>query len=139
MSQVGMDSAGFIPLITGGSSYLSFTEGEFTYAEYEYSDQQLSSATNNPNGGLGHFPYGILDTHFSQRGRQGRVLRLAWDTNTQYAFGVDQNTALVVTDNGSGATMTVMGEGGAYIFDLSYAYSIDELYVGKNLYLSFYL
>jgi cyanophycinase len=53
-------------------------------------------ASWNSSGGLGLFPYGLLDTHFSQRRREGRLTRMARATRTPLAFGIDENTALVV-------------------------------------------
>lgn len=47
----------------------------------------------------GFFNYGLLDTHFSERGRQGRIVRLADHTQVPFAFGVDENTALLVQNN----------------------------------------
>jgi cyanophycinase len=46
--------------------------------------------------GLGLFRHGLLDTHFSERDRQDRLVELARRTGTRVAFGVDENTALVV-------------------------------------------
>ena len=40
--------------------------------------------------GFGFFNYGIIDTHFSQRGRQGRITSLALETGVRFAFGVDE-------------------------------------------------
>lgn len=47
-------------------------------------------------------PNYLLDTHFSQRGREARLIRLIQDTRimsigTTRGFGVDEDTALVVT------------------------------------------
>jgi cyanophycinase len=50
----------------------------------------------DPAGGLGLFTHGSLDTHFSERGREGRLIRLAAETGQRFAFGVDEDTALVV-------------------------------------------
>jgi cyanophycinase len=38
-------------------------------------------------GGLGFFQYGLLDTHFGERGRQGRFIRLLLDTRATVPQG----------------------------------------------------
>lgn len=55
-----------------------------------------NSLTYQANGGLGLFLWGVLDTHFSERGRQGRLLGLVSQTGGQFGFGVDETTALLV-------------------------------------------
>ncbi len=78
-------------------------------------NDQLTYASN---GGLGLFPYGILDTHFSERGRQGRLAQLLYDTQSAFAFGVDERTALIVTRNNSGKVeLGVSGESGVFIVE----------------------
>jgi len=74
--------------------------------------------TYNSLGGLGLFTWGITDTHFSERGRQGRLAKLALDTNTRFAFGVDEATALVVSDiNTNNPTFNIVGQSGVFIVD----------------------
>ncbi|WP_440897977.1 cyanophycinase [Amphibacillus sp. Q70] len=73
-------------------------------------------------GGLGFFDYGIVDSHFSERGREGRSIRLASDTRIDKVFGLDETTALVVTAvNRPRAKMEVIGQNGVQILDLSKA------------------
>lgn len=67
----------------------------------------------HPDGGLGTFPLGILDTHFSERGRDYRLARVLIDTQRDLAIGVDETTALRVDlDHGRWRTR-VIGHGGA--------------------------
>lgn len=76
--------------------------------------------TYRSSGGLGLFHWGILDTHFSERGRQGRLAKLALDTNTLFAFGVDEATALVVDNiNGEQIELSVVGQSGVFIIENS--------------------
>ncbi|MDU0112016.1 cyanophycinase [Psychrosphaera aquimarina] len=76
--------------------------------------------TYRAKGGLGLFHWGVLDTHFSERGRQGRLAQLLIDTNTKYGLGVDEATALVVTNvNKQKATFNVIGQGGVFIIENS--------------------
>jgi len=104
-----------IPMITGGESYYALKSGSYTTISGD-------NLAYDPLGGYGFFNYGTLDTHFSERGRQGRIVRLAWDQVKSMAYGVDENTALVVTNvDTTSANMEVLGQGGVFIFDLSAA------------------
>lgn len=58
---------------------------------------------------------GLVDVHFSERGRQGRLLVLAVATKTQWAFGIDENTAFKVVENGD---IEIIGQsGGVVVFE----------------------
>ncbi|TCP55423.1 cyanophycinase [Tumebacillus sp. BK434] len=70
--------------------------------------------TWNPRGGLGLFPYGLLDSHFSERRRLARMLHLAEATGWQRVYGIDEDTALVVQE-GQG---TVLGANRLVVADL---------------------
>nr|Q8KQN8.1 RecName: Full=Cyanophycinase; AltName: Full=Extracellular CGPase; Short=CPHEpa; AltName: Full=Extracellular cyanophycinase; Flags: Precursor [Pseudomonas anguilliseptica]AAL40891.1 extracellular cyanophycinase [Pseudomonas anguilliseptica] len=101
------------PMVTGGESYDGLRYGVYTTP----SGDDLSY---DMQGGFGFFNYGLLDTHFSERGRQGRIVRLADHTQVPFAFGVDENTALLVQNNATlgQVEMEVIGENGVFIFDL---------------------
>ena len=59
--------------------------------------------------GLGFLDNGIIDQHFSQRrGRLARLTRAAIEEKIRYGFGIDENTSIVVTRDGS---MEVLGPG----------------------------
>lgn len=106
------------PMITGGESYNALRYGPYTTINPDYPDD----LSYDPQGGFGLFSYGLLDTHFSERGRQGRIVRLAAAVAKPMAYGVDENTALVVTDaDTSAARMEVIGQNGVWLFDLSQA------------------
>lgn len=76
--------------------------------------------TYRSKGGLGLFHWGILDTHFSERGRQGRLAKLTLDTDARFAFGVDEATALVVEQiNNEQIALKVVGQSGVFIVDNS--------------------
>ena len=107
-----------VPMITEGESYEAILKGANPLVG---SPPFVSELYYNPLGGFGFFPYGLTDTHFSARGRQGRTIRLAADLDMPMVFGIDENTALVVRDVGNQAEMTVLGEQGVSIFDLSEA------------------
>ena len=107
------------PMITNGESYEALRDGSVSLVGSPPFDNTLYY---NPLGGLGFFEYGLIDSHFSERGRQGRLIRLASDLGVDMAYGVDENTALVVTNAGTAeAKIKVLGEGGVFISDLAEA------------------
>ncbi|MGB3613168.1 MAG: cyanophycinase [Elainellaceae cyanobacterium] len=111
------------PMITEGESYEALTEEPISLVG---SPPFVRELHYNPLGGLGLFNYGLLDTHFSERGRQGRIIRLSSEVDVPRSYGVDENTALIVTDVGtSDVNMRVLGEGGVFISDLSNA-TVDD-------------
>ena len=101
------------PMVTGGESYDGLRYGV-------YNTPSGDDLAYDMQGGFGFFNYGLLDTHFSERGRQGRIVRLADHTQVPFAFGVDENTALLVQNNATlgQVEMEVIGENGVFIFDL---------------------
>ncbi|MGK7941940.1 MAG: cyanophycinase [Crocosphaera sp.] len=114
-----------LPMITGGESYEALKDRQLCEQDrdalfdrdYCYDRDDLSYY---PYGGFGFFKYGLLDTHFAERGRQGRIVRLAWDNRVDDAYAPDENTALVVTNvDTPNINISVIGENGVNIFDLS--------------------
>ncbi|MCX6278278.1 MAG: cyanophycinase [Bacteroidetes bacterium] len=81
-------------MIGGGNSLAALTHGVIT----DYSGDDFSeSAGVMMSKGLGFFPYGIVDQHFNQRVRIGRlIVALMYEKNRfNLGFGVDENTALI--------------------------------------------
>lgn len=99
-----------IPMIDGGSAHDVLVDGyDSGIAVFE--------------GGLGLFDYGITDTHFSERARETRLVKLAQQSGVRFGFGVDETTALIVRQeqNAAGverAHLGVTGAGGVFITDL---------------------
>jgi cyanophycinase len=50
------------------------------------------------DGGYNIFTRGMIDTHFSQRGREGRLIRALLETNYRFGFGIDEGTSLFVKE-----------------------------------------
>jgi cyanophycinase len=96
------------PMITAGSAHDSLQSG------YDGSNHEAT-------GGMGSFPWGVTDTHFSERARETRLIRLVEHAGVRFGFGVDETTALNVAEhnvNGTDrVTMQVTGSGGVYIVD----------------------
>ncbi len=96
------------PMVTAGESYDALARPR--------------RLTARVRGGLGFFRFGLIDTHFGERGRQGRLIRLGARHRQSLAFGVDEDTALVVTGAlGARPAMEVVGRRGVSVFDLSRA------------------
>ncbi len=117
-----------VPMVGGGSSYDALKSGfgqgrgvAGDTAELGQTDLNANfSPVIYPMGGLGVFRFGVLDSHFSRRAREGRLVRATFDSGMHYGFGVDENTALLVSQaDASGTThFSVLGAGGVFIADM---------------------
>jgi cyanophycinase len=96
------------PMITSGGS----VEALVHPPSPEPHDTRLSLGT-----GLGFFPYGLVDQHFLQRGRLGRLVAALLETGWARGFGIDENTAMVISDG----RLRVLGETGLLHVDVSRA------------------
>ena len=56
----------------------------------------------------------IVDQHFAQRQRYGRLMSIVASSPNLIGIGIDEDTAIEVTDNES---FTVIGRGAAYVLD----------------------
>jgi len=65
--------------------------------------------------GLGFLPGVVIDQHFLQRGRLGRLITALIREPAVLGFGIDENTAIAVTDN----QIEIIGEGSVTIVDES--------------------
>lgn len=63
--------------------------------------------------GLGFLRDVIIDQHFAERGRFGRLLGAVAHNPRLMGLGIDENTAAVVEQG----KMTVLGEGAVYVID----------------------
>ncbi|KAL3863804.1 hypothetical protein ACJMK2_005536 [Sinanodonta woodiana] len=127
-------------MIRGGVSWDALKYGAYETESSAHPDDLVYQRI----GGIGLFHNYVIDTHFSQRGREGRIIRLLWDTRKQslgsnYAFGVDENTALVVTHDGtSQGSGKVIGAAGVTLFDISSAIQTSARYFSiRDVYLSY--
>ena len=107
-----------VPMIGGGDSYATLKSG-FTKGQGPLPASDLSPVSY-ANGGLGFFKYGVLDSHFTRRTREGRLVRHTFESGMDYGFGVDENTSLVVgkPDAAGNTPFSVMGAGGVFIIDV---------------------
>jgi cyanophycinase len=65
--------------------------------------------------GMGFLPNVLIDQHFAQRGRLGRLLSALLMEPSVLGFGIDENTAMVV----EGDEFRVIGEGSVTVVDES--------------------
>lgn len=86
-------------MIANGDNYTALLNGARLFEDDGTNDLMYQE------GGLGFFQYGVMDTHFTERGRQGRLSRLLLDrmpaTGQNLGFGVDENTCMWVKNPGS--------------------------------------
>jgi cyanophycinase len=110
-----------VPMIGGGDSYPALAAGFQPGTGAALDTPALP--TQYAGGGHGFFKYGVLDSHFSQRVREGRLIRATQESQMDYGFGVDENTALVVgqPDAAGRVNMTVLGAGGVFVVDVRQA------------------
>ncbi|WP_165907409.1 cyanophycinase [Rheinheimera sp. D18] len=119
------------PMISGGQTSKALRYG--AYADepnaplcqfHQSCSSKLDSSllTYRVAGGLQSFTLGVTDTHFRERNREGRLLRLLIDTNTNFGFGMDEATALRANfTTPDSAQLQVEGRGGVWIADVSAA------------------
>ena len=80
-------------MITGGSSYDGLTSGSFSGG---YKPLRPNELSYDEYGGLGFLAGWIPDTHFSERGREGRLIRLVLHKQFDFLL-IKQNTYLILT------------------------------------------
>ncbi|MGG4168169.1 cyanophycinase [Rossellomorea vietnamensis] len=103
-------------MITGGDSLgglrQEFTTEDVSNPEDEYAPVYIEK-------GLGFFQWGIVDQHFNERSRLGRLVATAlrYKTADDLAYGIDEDTAMVV--NNQEGTISVLGRDNVTIVDTS--------------------
>ena len=101
------------PMIAGGTSAAAITRG-LRRTTVAASDSEEATSGVTITTGLGFFPAALADQHFLARGRFGRLLVALLDLDQfDLAFGIDENTALVV----DGSTVWNPGASDVVIMD----------------------
>ncbi len=72
------------------------------------------------SAGLGLLDGVIIDQHFDQRGRYGRLMSVVAASPSLLGIGIDENTAIVVTER---RWVEVIGAGGVFVIDGQYVIS----------------
>jgi cyanophycinase len=65
--------------------------------------------------GMAFLPGVVIDQHFAERGRLGRLLSAVMQQPVNLGFGIDENTAIVVSQD----KFTVVGQGSITVVDVS--------------------
>jgi len=129
--QAGGDITGqIVPMLTNGAPESALKRGAFKAiapsarcSETSLCDDsalQPGDLTYRSEGGTGLFPFGLLDTHFSERNREVRLSVFAYESKTRLGFGVDEATALAVNFLPNGDyELTVVGENGVFVTDIN--------------------
>jgi cyanophycinase len=101
------------PMIAGGTSAGAISNGVHRIALASADSDDAAGAVTISTG-LGLFPAALADQHFLARGRFGRLLVAMLELdNFDLAFGIDENTALVV----DGGTVWAAGASGVVVMD----------------------
>jgi cyanophycinase len=69
------------------------------------------------SAGLGLLPGAVVDQHFEQRNRYGRLLSIVAQSPSLLGIGVDEDTAAVVTHEDSTRRLVVTGRGAVTVVD----------------------
>lgn len=101
------------PMIASGTSVGALNEGVHILKnnDQDMGDDQLFLTT-----GLGFFTHGIVDQHFLERGRFGRLIVATQSIKSRYGFGIDENSAMVYSR--ADESIEVVGASGLIIVDL---------------------
>jgi cyanophycinase len=89
------------------------------------SDKSSTISALSMAPGLGLLPGVVIDSHFAERGRMGRLLGTVVQNPRNLGVGIDEDTA-IVTD---GTAFRVIGTGAVYVVDgsgISYSSLSDE-------------
>lgn len=116
------------PMILGGSSLHAISRGIDRRAEAadDFDAFRLGR-------GLGFFTWGVVDQHFLARGRIGRLVCAARACDQSMAFGIDENSALIVQNDRA----DVVGETGVVFIDLRRARFDSEGYPVRGARISY--
>ena len=114
-----------IPMIASGDSYSALVNGAFAQSPPDEGCQKNNSCGSVPHnaltyqekGGLGVITTGVIDTHFSERGRQVRLMKLAQVTSASLSVGVDETTAVQIGESEKEVAYQVIGQHGVWFFE----------------------
>ncbi|MFL0472572.1 cyanophycinase [Priestia aryabhattai] len=110
-------------MLAGGDSYGALSYG-FTNTYDDMTQQEGGPAYLEK--GLGFFQYGLVDQHFDNKARLGRLIATAYEkgNKNQLSYGIDEDTAMVV--NNKEKQMEVVGRGGITLVDLAKVQANDK-------------
>eukprot|EP01080_Neovahlkampfia_damariscottae_P003957 gene3957-7213_t len=108
--------------LVGGSSAGSLVQPKFAVLTTGYPSSYETLRTGkmafSKNGTEMLTSHVLVDVHFSERGRQGRLFVLQRNANLKYAYGIDEDTSMVTDDKGN---VEIIGTSGVFVYQ-----KIDE-------------
>jgi len=132
---IGATSAGIEVLqsevvILGGLSWNALAHGAQT------SSSDPDDLTYDPQGGLGLWPGPIIDAHFRERGRQGRLVQLVRDTResehgSTWGIGLDEDTGMECWPANS-TCQILGGSGGVWVSALEDDVAVTTHYLTRG-------
>ena len=84
--------------------------------------------------GLGLFKDGVIDQHFDRKARLGRLVKTLAHTQSEFGYGVDEDTGMLLDLKAS--TLTVVGSGNITIVDARTARFDEQPFTAEKLQLS---
>ncbi|AZB43089.1 cyanophycinase [Bacillus sp. FJAT-42376] len=105
-------------MLAGGGSLDTLTKG---FTDTYNGMEQQEGGPGYLERGLGFFQNGIIDQHFDNKSRLGRLIATAYEKGdrSQLSYGIDEDTAMVV--NNKEQKVEVVGRAGLTVVDLSNA------------------
>lgn len=109
-------------MVIGGTSAGASIMGKhmIVYSETKVNDDRLIIQMGH---GLGFLENLLIDQHFSQRGRFGRLIGAIAENQELIGIGIDENTAILVRDG----QFEVLGEHQVFIIDGKGGSLVDEV------------
>merc|ERR1712200_59638 len=116
-------------VILGGLSWNALARGAQT------SSSDPDDLTYDPQGGLGLWPGPIIDAHFRERGRQGRLVQLVRDTResehgSTWGIGLDEDTGMECWPANS-TCQVLGGSGGVWVAALEDDVTVTTHYLTR--------
>ncbi|MFV5316764.1 cyanophycinase [Priestia megaterium] len=110
-------------MLAGGDSYGALSYG-FTDTYDDMTQQEGGPAYLEK--GLGFFQYGLVDQHFDNKARLGRLIATVYEkgNKNQLSYGIDEDTAMLV--NNKEKQIEVVGRGGVTLVDLAKVQANDK-------------
>lgn len=107
-------------MFAGGDSLGTLSNGFVSEEDYKDMGQQEYGPAILADG-LGFFRYGLVDQHFDNKARIGRLIAGQYEIGSkdQLAYGIDEDTALVVSN--ADKTASIVGNGGVMILNMKNA------------------
>jgi len=110
-----------VAMMVDGNSEMAFTKGTLTYTGCETASRCRVSDNRrvryDPEGGLGLFKLGVIDSKITRESNFGRLAKVSFDSNNQLGIGLEQLTGLLVRSNKGKTSLKVVGNGGVTIVD----------------------